>query len=140
MIVLMPGLFADVLISLPYKVRVGIAAVFGIISVALVLYCFSELVRKYRTSHRYQPENSLLWLWGCVFFLAATFAMLAMGRAAEGIPTIMINRYRHLFTFWLIFNFLLLIQYSHIFKTTWRPWQYWTLIVAAMGYFFPTLL
>ncbi len=109
MAVAMPGMIADVMLDKSDSTRLVFSATAGAGSLSLVgvsAFLFSKKLMK--AQHAITPSQ--WWLAGCVLFLLATFFALAFGRAAFGAQTILLSRYKHIFTFWATFNYLLLLQ------------------------------
>ncbi|MBO9613162.1 MAG: hypothetical protein J7619_10730 [Dyadobacter sp.] len=109
MAVAMPGMITDVMLDKSDATRLALSAVAGVVSLSLVgigAFFFGKKI--IRAPHTITPNQ--WWLAGCILFLLATFLALAFGRAAFGAQTILLSRYKHIFTFWAIFNYLLLLQ------------------------------
>ncbi|MGV3603709.1 MAG: hypothetical protein ACO1N1_20985 [Dyadobacter fermentans] len=109
MMVAMPGMITDVMIDQSASSRLAGAAVAGLVSLAFVggsaFVFWKKLMRAPTTI---TPGE--WWLAGCILFLLITFFALAFGRAAFGAHNILISRYKHIFTFWAIFNYLLMLR------------------------------
>ena len=109
MIVAMPGMITDVMLDQSETSRLACAAIAGMASLSLVgfnAFLFGKkLIRARNTITACE-----WWLSGCILFLLLTFFALALGRAAFGAQSILLSRYKHIFTFWAIFNYLLLLQ------------------------------
>lgn len=109
MAVAMPGMITDVMLEKSDATRLAFSAIAGMASLSLVGSCAFLLARKLLRAPGTITPNQW-WLAGCVLFLLATFFALAFGRAAFGAQTILLSRYKHIFTFWATFNYLLLLQ------------------------------
>lgn len=105
----MPGMMADVFLVGSDTSRLVCATVAGMASLALVGVSAFDFGRKLRRDKRSLGPGEW-WLAGCVLFLLITFCTFAFGRAAYGADSILLSRYKHMFTFWGILNYLLLLK------------------------------
>jgi hypothetical protein len=109
MLVAMPGMFTDVMPDTNASSRLACSAVAGIASLTLVGYNTFFFCKKLIRSRNTITAGEW-WLAGCILFLLITFFALALGRAAFGAQSILFSRYRHIFTFWAVFNYLWLLR------------------------------
>ena len=107
--VAMPGMIADVFLEESETSRLIYASIAGVISLSLVAGSAFLFGRKLMRARSAITPNQW-WLAGCLVFLLITFFVFAFGRAAYGPNSILLSRYKHMFTFWAIFNYLLLLQ------------------------------
>lgn len=109
MIIAMPGMITDAMLDQSETSRLTCAAIAGMVSLSLVGFnAFLFAKKLIRARNTINPSE--WWLFGCMLFLLLTFLALALGRAAFGAQGILLSRYKHIFTFWAIFNYLLLLQ------------------------------
>ncbi|WP_353719249.1 hypothetical protein [Dyadobacter sp. 676] len=108
--VAMPGMMADVFLEQSDTSRLICSLVAGVASLSLVGSCAFRFGQKL-LRHRNAITPTQWWLAGCVLFLLVTFLAFAFGRAAYGANCILLSRYKHMFTFWAIYNYLLLLQW-----------------------------
>ncbi|MCF0074330.1 hypothetical protein LZD49_27855 [Dyadobacter sp. CY261] len=109
MAIAMPGMMADVLLEKSETSRLAYATIAGVASLSLVGSSTWQFGKKLlRGRHAITPGQ--WWLAGCILFLLITFIAFAFGRAAYGAHSILLSRYKHMFTFWAVFNYLLLLQ------------------------------
>lgn len=108
-VVAMPGMIADVFLDGSQTSRLICAAGAGVISLSLVGVSAFRFGRKL-VHERVAITPNQWWLAGCILFLMITFLAFAFGRAANGANSILLSRYKHMFTFWAIFNYLLMLQ------------------------------
>lgn len=110
-VIAMPGMMADIFTNLSNHYRITISILAGLVSIILVCYYFFFHLRLHRLHSRKEMRSpNDLWLVSCILFLSFTFAVFAMGRAAQGMESILISRYKHMYIFWGIFNYLLLLK------------------------------
>ena len=109
-IVAMPGMMADIFTFLPVPQRLTISFVTGIISLLLVAFAFFHIIHKQYFKKGAATRNQI-WLLGCVLFLFITFLAFAVGRSSFGVESTLLNRYKHMFTFWAIFNYLIILYF-----------------------------
>ena len=127
----MPGVFFDIFPSLLSEShRVQIALIFGVMTLLYLIYLFVPFVKNILNKKKVGRE---LWLWGCLGFLLATFFAFALGRASEGLESILLSRYKHLYVFWFLFCYLLTIQ-SKIFLETNKIVKI-SILIASIVYF-----
>lgn len=107
--VAMPGMIADVFLEGSQTLRLICAVGAGVVSLSLVGVSAFRFGRKLvREKEAITPNQ--WWLAGCILFLMITFFAFAFGRAANGANSILLSRYKHMFAFWAIFNYLLMLQ------------------------------
>jgi hypothetical protein len=126
-VIAMPGMIADVFPKFPNDTRICIALIAGLISLSFILYEFILFIKKvlFKTA---PVSSNEIWLWGCIIFLLITFSVFAFGRAAEGAKAILLNRYKHMFLFWGILNYLLFL------KTSWANGRYKKIGFISLGF------
>ncbi|GGB91074.1 hypothetical protein [Dyadobacter sediminis] len=112
-VIAMPGMMADVFPKLPDDKRIWLALMSGLIILGFISYEFILLVKKVLYG-KYEISSNEIWIWGCIVFLLLTFTAFAFGRAAEGTKSILLNRYKHMFLFWGVLNYLLFLKTSWI--------------------------
>mgnify|MGYP006932267679 CR=1 FL=1 len=104
------GIWADPGPTFPMVLREGIALVTGIASLAFTLIV---LVRTAGAllKHKKPLDKNDAFLWGAICFTGIVLAVLASGRASEGLESIFKPRYRHMYVILLIFMYLLAVRY-----------------------------
>jgi hypothetical protein len=108
MYIAMHGLWLDPGPGVGLNLRIAIALVVGLISMAGVLRSFIQMAMKVWTNERRLSQNDFF-VWGGILFLSATFLIFVLGRASEGFGAIFITRYHLLYLFWAVFCYLLLL-------------------------------
>ncbi|WP_207509509.1 hypothetical protein [Telluribacter humicola] len=108
-LVTMPGMIVDIFPTLSDKIRLVIAGVAGLIILALVIWLFIPFIKKVLIKKQ-TPYANEVWVWGCLAFLFIVFSVFALGRASEGAGSILTNRYKHMFVYWILFIYLLLLR------------------------------
>lgn len=104
------GIWADPGPTFPMILREGAALVAGIASLAFTL---TVLVTTAGTllKHKKPLDKNDAFLWGTICFTGIVLAVLASGRASEGLESVFKPRYRHMYVIWLVFIYLLAIRY-----------------------------
>jgi hypothetical protein len=104
------GLWSDPGPLFPQSFREVVAIAVGVSSLSLVVVLFMKDALPLLRRRKILPKNQAF-LWGSICFIGAVLVVLATGRAAEGLESIFQPRYRHMYICWLIFLYLLAVQY-----------------------------
>ncbi len=104
------GIWSDPGPTFPIILREGVSFLVGI---AALFFTLTVLIRTVRPllKHRMPLNKNDAFLWGSTCFTAIVLAVLASGRASEGLEAIFNPRYRHMYVIWMIFVYLLAIRY-----------------------------
>jgi hypothetical protein len=105
----MPGMIVDVFPTLPDRLRLAFAGLAGLVSLGVLAGLLVPFLRQLLV-RKQQPAENDVWIWGSLLFIFTVFAAFALGRAAEGGGSILIPRYKHMFVYWTIFCYLLLLK------------------------------
>jgi hypothetical protein len=130
MIVGMCGCFFDVSFITSESKRTFLSLLMGGVSLLFTGYYFFIFIKKVYSDYK-QIKQYEIWLWGCLTVLFITFVIFSLGRASFGINSILTNRYKHMFIFWGILNYLLLLQ-TPLFRTHVRLTTKLTLAAAVL--------
>lgn len=104
------GTWSDPGPTVPFAIRSGLALILGFSGLCFVIALLAKEVRQL-FENKMPLDKNQAFLWGSICFIAIILTVLATGRAAEGLESIFKPRYRHMYMFWIVFVYLLAIQY-----------------------------
>ncbi len=130
MIVGMCGCFFDVSFIASDSKRAFLSILMGSISLLFTGYYFFVFMKKVYSNER-EIKQYEIWLWGCLAVLLITFVIFSLGRVSFGINSILTNRYKHMFIYWGILNYLLLLQ-THVFQAKFKIMSKLTLVAGVL--------
>ena len=118
------GLSFDANTALPRSLQLGLIMGVGAILWAIVIYYFIKLVLPAFNKTGVQLTRWETALWGGIFQFGITILALAVGRATEGVDSLLISRYKHIGFIWLILVLLLTTTklkpaYQPLFSKVW---------------------
>lgn len=104
------GIWSDPGPTFPMILREGVSLIMG---AAFLIFTLTVLFKTVVTllENKKPLDKNDAFLWGAVCFTGIVLAVLASGRASEGLESIFKPRYRHMYVIWLIFVYLLAVRY-----------------------------
>jgi hypothetical protein len=118
MVIGMCGCFFDLSFIASESKRAWVSVLMGGANLLFTGYCFFVFVKKIASNDK-EVKPHEIWIWGCLAVLFSTFVIFALGRVSFGINSILTYRYKHMFIYWTILNYLLLLQ-TPIFQATYK--------------------
>lgn len=118
------GLSFDANTALPRSLQLGLIMGAGAVLWGIVIYYFIKLVLPAFSKTGVQLTRWETALWGGIFQFGITIIALAVGRAIEGVDSLLISRYKHIGFIWLILVLLLTATklkpvYQPVFSKAW---------------------
>ena len=130
------GLSFDANTALPRPLQLGLIMTVGGVLWAVVIYYFVKLVRPAFSKSGVSLTQWESALWGGIFQFGITILALAVGRAVEGVDSLLISRYKHIGFIWLI---LVLLLTATKLKPAYQPlfskvWLATSVLICAFSY------
>ena len=130
------GLSFDANTALPRPLQLGLIMTVGGVLWAVVIYYFVKLVRPAFSKSGVSLTHWESALWGGIFQFGITILALAVGRAVEGVDSLLISRYKHIGFIWLI---LVLLLTATKLKPAYQPlfskvWLATSVLICAFSY------
>lgn len=118
------GLSFDANTALPRSLQLGLIMSVGAVLWGIVIYHFVKLIIPAFSKSGVQLTRWQTALWGGIFQFGITIVALAVGRATEGVDSLLISRYKHIGFVWLILVLVLTATrlkpaYQSLFSRVW---------------------
>ncbi len=104
------GIWSDPGPTFPMIVREGVSLAVGLAFLIFTLIVLARVACTLLKDKKPLDKNDAF-LWGAIGFTGIVLAVLASGRASEGLESIFKPRYRHMYMIWLLFVYLLAVRY-----------------------------